>query len=344
MALVFMDSCEPYTNLLQKYNSVSRAGWWLAVAGGQGRFGGSGIVFSGDWDLQSNLQKIGLPASSTYIFGSAFLWSQATQDRPIIYLMESGTTHVSLYLDNSGLFYVKNAAEGVLATASVLVPASQFVYIEFKVLVHSSAGTVELRINGSTVASATGLNTRNGGSGVINGFQLGYGPNTANGHAFHGTFDDIYLCTGDGGINDDFRGDCKVECLFPTGAGAETQWTPSTGANWENVDDATPDGDTTYNASNTVGQTDTYTMAGLTSASGLIYGVQKMEYARKDNAGTRSIAPVLRISGTDHVGVSSSLGASYGYVREIEEVSPASGVAFTIAEVNAMEVGVQVTA
>lgn len=49
----------------------------------------------------------------------------------------------------------------------------------------------------------------------------------------------------------------------PTGAGASTQWTPSAGSNWQNVDDGVvPDDDTTYNASATLNQRDMFACGG----------------------------------------------------------------------------------
>jgi hypothetical protein len=135
-----------------------------------------------------------------------------------------------------------------------------------------------------------------------------------------------------------------VELLLPSGAGAETQWTPSAGSNYQNVDENPENGDTDYNKSNTVGQVDTYAMANLVSVAGLIYGVQYLEYARKDNAGTRTIAPVARIGGADYLGSNVNLSDSYAYTREIKELSPATAAAWTISEINAMEFGVKVTA
>jgi hypothetical protein len=216
-------------------------------------------------------------------------------------------------------------------------------YIEIKVVIHDTAGSVELRINGATVASASGVDTRNGGTGVVNGFQFGAGHGGSS-QRTNANFCDLYVCDGSGAINNSFLGDCKVECLFPNGAGAETQWTPSAGSNYQNVDETPPNDDTDYNKSNTVDQVDTYAMTDLASTTGLIYGVQYLDYVRKDNAGSRHIAPVARIGGTDYAGADASLGDSYVYTREIHELSPATAAAFTISEVNAMEFGLKVTA
>src|SRR6185437_13665423 len=58
-------------------------------------------------------------------------------------------------------------------------------------------------------------------------------------------------------------GDLRVECVMPNGPGAHTQFTPSAGANWQNVDEVPPDDDTTHNDSSTAGQLDTFVHAAL---------------------------------------------------------------------------------
>ena len=337
MALVFVDGAGYYSAPGKRYEIVSG----VVSAGAYGRNGGRGLHFDGSYYDQGYVHKL-LPSSSTYIIGYAISCSYSDPSGwPILSLLEGSGVHVALYLATAtGLLTIKNGNGTTLA--SVTVAVNGFMYLEVKVYVHSSAGTVELRINGVTVASVTGINTQNGGTGIINGFSISAGG--GNGTVFTANITDIYCCTNSGSVNNNFLGDCRVECLFPSGAGAETQWTPSTGANWQNVNEVPADDDTTYNKSNTVGQVDTYAMGDLSTATGLIYGVQYHESVRKDNAGSRHVAPVARIGGTDYAGTDASLGDSYAYFREIVEVSPATSAAFTISEVNAMEFGIKVTA
>jgi hypothetical protein len=116
-------------------------------------------------------------------------------------------------------------------------------------------------------------------------------------------------------------------------------WTPSAAPNWDCVDDATSDGDTTYVAANTPGFIDTYTMDDLSTASGPVQGVQYLLDARKDQAGSRTVEPVVRIGGVDYLATTAALGDSYAFVREVAETSPASETTWTIDEINAMEYG-----
>ncbi len=77
-------------------------------------------------------------------------------------------------------------------------------YVEVKVKVHASAGTVDVQVNGASVLSLSGLDTDNGGSKVECEFfrllQLS-----------GGGYDDVYLCDTAGSIRNDFLGDIVVE-------------------------------------------------------------------------------------------------------------------------------------
>jgi len=144
---------------------------------------------------------------------------------------------------------------------------------------------------------------------------------------------------GSGAVNNDFLGDTKSETLRPTGAGTATGWTPSTGSNWQNVDDTAPNDDADYNSTSTAGATDTFALGDLATTPAAIYGVQACVEIRKDDAGSRSAALVLRSGGTAYVGATQSVLDAYTVLREIWEADPATGLPWTAAAVNNLEVG-----
>jgi len=334
VALLFMDSFNHYANMIDKYGNSGIAEHAMPTIGSGGRTGGNCLVFNGGCAL-----KRSITTSDTVIVGFAWkcIWIGSVNPCMILEFLNGASLLMELKFTNSRNFGLYR--NGTLLGSLSADPFSDNIwyYLEVKILFDGSVGTAELRVNGNPWISLAGQNT---GVSQCNQIMFGSGGSSDDSQRAG----DLYICNDSGTVNNDFLGDSRVEVLLPSGAGAETQWDPLAGANWENVADVSPDSDTTYNKSNTVGQVDTYAMSNLVSATGVIYGVQKMNYVRKDNAGSRSVAPVLRIGGTDHVGASTSIGDSYAYTREIEEVSPATLSAFTIAEVNAMEMGVQVTA
>ena len=78
--------------------------------------------------------------------------------------------------------------------------------------------------------------------------------------------------------------------------------------------------------------------------AGTVHAIQHMVYAKKDDAGTRSIAMAQRSGGEDHAGGAHAVGASWAYLREVVEVNPATLVPFTPADINDSEFGVILTA
>ena len=109
------------------------------------------------------------------------------------------------------------------------------------------------------------------------------------------------------------------------------------------VDDTTPDDDTTYVGSNTVGDKDLYDYGSISATSGTIYAVKPMLYARKDDSGSRSICSVVKESGgTEEDGPDQSIGQTYQYWNDIRTQTP-SGGDWGVSDVNGMTAGVKVT-
>ena len=109
------------------------------------------------------------------------------------------------------------------------------------------------------------------------------------------TIDDLYLVdlTGPYPFNDRL-GNVKVEQLLPSAAGATTQWTPSTGANWAAVDEQPPSS-TDYVGSTTSGQRDLYATTDLVSTTGTVLAVRPAWFIAKSDAGAEpGVRGVLR--------------------------------------------------
>ena len=341
MALVFMDSFDHYTSstdLLTKYASTNEA----AINTG-GRWGTSAI-YNGAYG-RGQLRSLQFTSCDTYIIGLAYLSNNAAADFPIISLREGTITHVYVYpVKESRVFRVARGDGTILGTATTLYGVNIWMYLELKVVVHDSAGSFELRMNGTSIVSASGVDTRNGGTGVINEFMLfdtgGSGANDND----NSWMDDLYFCNNIGPVSNNFLGDIRVQYLVPTGVGAKTQFTPSTGSNWQTVDETAPS-DTDYNSASTPGAMDLFGMANL-SGNGLVYGVQTILRGKKDDAGFRGAKPAFfKANGTGstdryYTGTQSPVGDTfYPAPIQIYNTSPDTGVAWTVDEVNALQYG-----
>ena len=327
MALLFMDGFDYYaaTDAIARGYSQSHAGMSAGRISGQCAVSGNNTGHA--------VHSLSASATTVYL-GIAFRTNgsnNAENDQFDLLASGSRVFRVRLQSDSAHLDLC-NGAGTVIATSNALAGGVWY-YFEFKVVINGASSTVEMKRNGTVEIATT---TCNLGSTAVN--QFSFGSDGANSVGNSSGFDDVWV------TDSAYLGDCRVEALLPTGAGATTAWTPSAGSNYQNVDDATPNGDTDYNKSKTAGQTDTYAMSDLATTGGTVYGVQYHEYVRKDSAGSRTVAPVARIGGADYAGTTRSALDSYTYIDEIRETSPATSAAWTISEVNAMEFGLKVVA
>ena len=161
--------------------------------------------------------------------------------------------------------------------------------------------------------------------------------------AGRGTSDDYDDLWSDGSAGA-FNGDMRVCSHLPNSDGGASQWTPSTGtAHYACVDDATPGGDTDYVSDATAGHRDTYGFPALpVGSSATVKAVQVRMWARKDDAGTRTIDAVARIGGTNYDnGSALALSTSYSAQEARYLTDPSTGSAWTVSGVNGAELGVK---
>ncbi len=326
------------------YGDSQATQFWTGGTGGNMTIGsGSSRWATGQGALVSNARTITHTLGSneaTLIAGVAYNTASGVILGDFFQLIDGSTVQISLAVTATGQLAIYRGGTGgtqLAATSAGYIVAGIWHYFEVKIA-FSNTGTYEVRVDGNATpvlssGSADTTNTANNYANVI----------AISGNAGQGQFDDIYLVNASGGVNNDFLGDIRIEGRVPTGVGNYAQFTPSTGANWQNVDDIPPNGDTDYNSSATVNNKDSFAHQALSSLSGTIRWVSHFTYARKDDAGTRKTAPLFRISSTDYVGTDDTLSTSYQYFRQVYETSPATSSAWTVSEVNAAEVGYKLT-
>ena len=336
MALRFCDSFKHYAtaDLATKWTTLTGT---AAISATGGRWGTACLDLPDDGDYIAKT----LDAQATWIVGFAYKRPAGTTGTPIpVQFLDGATVHVRLLIDpDTGLLRFQRGTTDIGVSSTTPIRANIWYYLEVKVTIGDAPdGVASLKINGVAELTQTGLDTRNAGNATANIVKIGGWPGTAT------YFDDLYICDGTGAVNNGYLGDIKVECLLPSADGATVDWTASAGADYTTVDEALQNGDTDYISSSTANQVDTFAMGNLATTAGTIKGVQYLLMARKDDAGSRSVAPVARPVSTDRVGTTASVGDSYAYVREIAELNPEDSAAWEIADINGMEYGVKLIA
>lgn len=302
-----------------------------------GRNGGSSLRMT-NWsqgvDKAFDLQ-------ATWIIGFAFKTATLIQRQLLVFIDAGGALHASVQITAGGLIRVFRGDTGgtLLGTGTIAIVPNVWTYLEFKVTISDTVGVFVTRVNGVVDINLSNQDTRNAGTSasayLIQIMQT-------SGSTITTDIDDMYINDGSGGVDDDFWGDGRVVEKSVDGAGNYAQFTPSTGSNWQNVDDATPDSDTTYNESSTLNQIDSMTTAAL-GVTGTIKGVEVLISARKTDAGVGEIAPHWRIANTDYAGTSKALSVDYTYVSQTYRVSPNTSSAWTVSELDGAELGYKKT-
>lgn len=153
-------------------------------------------------------------------------------------------------------------------------------------------------------------------------------------------FTDIVVCDSSGTAHIGFQGHVEVETVRPDGAGNYSNFTPSAGSNYQNVDETTPDGDTTYNHSSTTDHRDSYTMSALARAAGTVKAVMFNMVAKTPEAGIHNANFFIREAGADMDDSDLPIAQDYKHRRTGNFVEGISGP-WTITLVNALELGVR---
>lgn len=276
-------------------------------------------------------------SSGATMFQSFACKSQGVNDNfNLAYFNEGATIHVNIGMDSAGKLKVgRNSV--LLGTSSAQVFfANQWVWLQIKVVIHDTTGSVEVRdASGAVIINLTNVDTRNGGTGVVDNCRVG--ANTNAGYAV----DDWHIWDTTGSICNTWTNDTRIDSIRPDGAGASTQFTPSVAPNWDAVNEAQWNS-TDYVESSTAAHQDLYTFSDLSHSPVSIFGVLRAAVAQKDDAGARSLKLLTRRSATTYAGSAQALTqGSYGRVYDVQEADPSTSAAWTKTNLNAAEFGIE---
>lgn len=241
----------------------------------------------------------------------------------------------------------------VLDTSATLVPANSWNHIEAFVSIDAAIGSVEVRLNGVTILNLAGINTISADaevSGATNGGLAEVSQWSTRHILSDGStrwIDDIVAWEAGttGSPNDDFVGDKKVFTQFPDADTADADWVPLTGADmFAMVDEADPDGDTSYDESTTAGDVMGLSFPDANAATIAIAAVIVAHKSKKTDAGTCNVQTSIVSSGDEEVGADNPMTTAYTLNQDVFELDPHTDAPWTLPGVNAMTVKLTRTA
>jgi hypothetical protein len=322
------DTPAPAGILERKYPVSNRVGFMNIE---DGRNGKCLVIFPST----DHIQSPHLTTDATCILGMALRVWPHVNTRAFAHLYEGANHGINLRVTAAGYIEVRRGTT-VLGTSTSGISFATWFYIELKVLTNNSTGTVDVKVNGASYISLTNQDTQPGSNAYHTAFRLG---DTDGGDLAQ--FDDLYFLDGTGSANNDFLGNRKVIALDPNGAGDDSDWTPSAGSNYQNVDDGgLTDDDTTYNETSTDTHQDLYTYDDLPGAAGSVDGIQILSEVRV-TSGQMDIRNVVKSGTTEDAGSGITItDTSWGTVVRVVEEDPDTAVAWTPSGVNAAQFGI----
>ncbi len=258
-------------------------------------------------------------------FGSA---SENLDDHFVVKIAQG--RHLQVFGDGSYTNQVKN-----------VLFKDKWNYIELKI-VFASSGSYELRVNGVSVLSQTGVTTSRSGSTNCDIVTL-HGVHSSATSAGSFLYDDWYICDDQGSNNTTFLGPIKVETLMPSSAGDSAQFTPSAGANFENVDE-TPMDITTYNESGTSGHKDLFNIANLADITADIKGIVVTSYAISTEGSVMTYEGLIKTGITEsNAGTFYVASDVYQPYHAVYETDPFTFSAWSVSNINSLQIGYEVS-
>lgn len=278
------------------------------------------------------------------------------QQDELLVCLEDGTSPLGSTSNSGVQFSVELGQNGIIraysglptdgGTSPVLLATSRpgafrygrDFYLEVGSVIANSGGSIQVRVNTEIVLDIVSADTQKTPLAMWNILRMQVA-------TFFGTpqgsvlWDDIYVCDDTTANNNTYLGNSRVQALLPNAPGDRTVWTRSnTGlANWQNAINISTD-DTLYVFTPNAGDWDLYNVQSLVN-SPTIFGVQVKGSFRQDDATQRFVQNTLKSGATEAKGAIYATDQTFAYFWDIWELNPATGVGFTGAEVNALQIG-----
>lgn len=266
----------------------------------------------------------------------------------------ANVVQVSIIVQSTGIIAAfrgdRQTGTQIGTTATPAVTADAYQHIETMVTFDSTVGEVEVRVNGVTVLSLTGVDTTASANQECSQIGLTCGPNNTTLSLTDPNvttdIDDCFCYDDTGSFNNTFIGDRRVLTLFPNADTAIADWTPLSGSGFSNIDEADPDDDTSYitaAAGASPALASEFDLDDLPVGVASISAVVVVNRMRKTTAGVANVQASLVSGASEAAGTDRALTEAYTYYQDVIEADPDTAAPFTPAAVDSVKLKVERT-
>jgi hypothetical protein len=221
----------------------------------------------------------------------------------------------------------------LLATGTIAINVGTPVLIEVHYKPHDTAGVFQIRVGGVLDINFSGDTTD--GATAIDGIRIGGDGN----YYASSWFDNVVI------DNAAWPGDTRIQAIWPSAPGDLAEWDPSSGQNWDCVDEI-PYSDTDYVSTNVTGKTDLYEVTDLVGSIHSVRCIQVSARAIKEGSPTpQNLQLACRSGGANYFGENVPVPAvNPKPLTKLWDTNPATGQPWTKDEVNALQLGFKAVA
>lgn len=334
LTVIFFDGFDSLTvsQITRKWSDASNLSSFVS-----GRVNGNCAVFN--HGTSSYLESKSYTPAATWVLSFALYITAHAGASEFLEIKDGvSNVHLALKIDASRhLQLLLGSGGSVIETGATELTLNTWHNIQIKFTIHDTTGNYNVLLNLVQEIEATNVDTRNAGNATVDRFRI----KQTDGSTFQFRVDDFVIGTSDDDTNStDLIGNVHVHTSSPNSAGNATQWTPTT-TNYQDVDDTTPDDDSSYVASESPGNDDLYGFNNLSVAGDILcVGLQIVH--RIDDTGIRTMKALCRSNGTTtEEGDTISPTTTYGVAQVILQNDPDTTDPWTLSALNAAEFGMR---
>ncbi len=274
--------------------------------------------------------------SEVYFGGATYFTGYNASYYPLYLFTNSACTqYIRLKFASTGAVEVYRISTLVASSATGVVTPGQWFYLEVKFIPRTSAGTIEVKINGNSVATFTGDTTDGDslcwGFGLYSQVDIEY-------------WDDIAFNDSSGSTNNTWTDQIRLIPLRPASQGTSTGMSKGglpLGSNWQQARNDSHD--LSFIQADTASEKDSYYIETADLPTGAVITNLIGQTRARIESGSGTMKVVLVSNGTEVKSSEKTLGAAWKFYQYALALNPNNSSTWTEADLANVQIGMERT-